>query len=124
MWRKTALVRTRRVKPDVYAQMTDILLEVERHLRELSLWADAPPPAERLISTEPFCVDTLSFPEWLQFIFLPRMSAIIAAQMPLPSKSQIATMAEEYFRGLAVDSSKLHEVLLRFDQWISLGVYD
>lgn len=112
------------MKPEVYVQLTDMLCELERHLRELSLWADVALSAHQLASTEPFCVDTLSFPEWLQFIFLPRMSVIIEAQIPLPAKSQIAPMAEEFFQGQLVNGAQVCAVLLRFDKLIGMAGED
>lgn len=109
------------MKPEVYIQLTDMLCELERHLREQSLWTNVAPSAHQLASNEPFCVDTLSFPEWLQFIFLPRMSVIIEAQLPLPSKSQIAPMAEEFFQGQQVNGAQVCAVLLRFDKLIDMA---
>jgi uncharacterized protein YqcC (DUF446 family) len=32
-----------------------------------------PPSTEALASDQPFCVDTLTLPRWLQFIFLPTL---------------------------------------------------
>ena len=81
------------MSPHIYAQLTDILSDVERQLRVLSLWAEDEPSAEQLASIEPFCIDTLSFPQWLQFVFLPRIRFLLDARQPLPAKSQISPMA-------------------------------
>lgn len=43
-------------------------------------------------------VATLDFPQWLQFIFLPRMQALIEYAARLPTACAIAPYAEEYFR--------------------------
>ena len=53
------------------------LLLIERELRTLDMWSVEPPVPEALASVEPFCVDTLRFEQWLQWIFLPRMKAIV-----------------------------------------------
>jgi len=69
------------------ARLSDVaqqLLLIERELRVLGLWASAPPSPVALASAEPFCVDTLEFEEWLQWIFLPRMKAILEDNQPLP----------------------------------------
>lgn len=80
------------------AQLHQILLDIEHDLQALNEWDSKPPSAEALASTQPFCVDTLSLPQWLQFIFLPRMSTLIDSGQPLPTKCGIAPIAEEYFR--------------------------
>lgn len=104
---------------DVHGQLAELLCQIEHHLRAQSLWSGTKPSADKLASQEPFCIDTLSFVEWLQFVFLPRMSIIADAQLPLPINSQIAPMAQEYFRGQSADASNLCQLLLRFDQLIA-----
>jgi uncharacterized protein YqcC (DUF446 family) len=74
------------------------LLLIERELRVLDLWSVEPPAAEALNSCEPFCVDTLRFEQWLQWIFLPRMKAIVESDLPLPAVSGIHAMAEVAYR--------------------------
>ena len=53
--------------------VAEVLIDIEAELRRLGLWDAAPPPAEALASTEPFAIDTLTPPQWLQFIFLPTL---------------------------------------------------
>ncbi|AWM60693.1 YqcC family protein [Stutzerimonas stutzeri] len=74
------------------------LLLIERELRVLGLWGIEPPTPDALASVEPFCVDTLRFEQWLQWIFLPRMKAIVEADLPLPAASGICAMAEVVYR--------------------------
>ena len=74
--------------------LADRLLLIERELRQLGWWAESAPEAARLASQEPFCVDTLAFEEWLQWIFLPRMRAIIEQGATLPGACAIRPMAE------------------------------
>ncbi len=50
-----------------------LLTALEHELQQRQLWQDILPPDEALASSEPFCVDTLTFPQWLQFIFIPKM---------------------------------------------------
>lgn len=98
--------------------LKDILLELERQLRLMSLWDDNEPSAEQLASTAPFCIDTLSFPQWLQFVFLPRMRLIIDTNKISLIKSSIAPMVEEHFRGSA-GFTQLYSVLLQVDEHIN-----
>lgn len=91
------------------------LAGVAETMQPLELWDSEPPSAEALASQEPFCIDTLSFPQWLQFIFLPRMNALCAQNLPLPNKCGITPLCEEYFRPLDINSRPLIETLARID---------
>jgi uncharacterized protein YqcC (DUF446 family) len=71
------------------------LIALEAALRNSSLWQVKTPTIEALQSTQPFCLDTLDFSQWLQFLFLPRMHALLEQQEVLPRECDIASMAEE-----------------------------
>jgi uncharacterized protein YqcC (DUF446 family) len=90
-----------------HISLAEILMDIEKELRELRLWEAEPLPPEALASQEPFAVDTMTFPQWLQFIFIPRFYAMIEAEMPLPTNCNIAPMAEEYFAPLNLYSTPL-----------------
>ncbi len=92
------------------------LLLIERELRLLGLWSVDSPAPEALASVEPFCVDTLRFEQWLQWIFLPRMKVIVEADQPLPAASGICAMAEVVYRESHV--ATLLEALRGFDALI------
>ena len=74
-----------------------LLIDLEAQLRTRLLWDIEEPDPTALASTQPFCIDTLSFPQWLQFVFLPRMRALLDEGHPLPTKCGIAEMAEMHF---------------------------
>lgn len=95
------------------------LLLIERELRLLGWWAEVAPAAERLASPEPFCVDTLLFQEWLQWIFLPRMRAIIELGGALPGACVIRPMGEESWRGEGARVAGLLALLEAFDRLIN-----
>ncbi len=101
-----------------FSALADQLLQVERELRVLGLWAAEPPSAEALASQQPFCVDTLDFEAWLQWIFLPRMKQLLEAGEPLPTASGIRPMAEERFRGRETGMRALLAALGEFDRLI------
>ncbi|MGY8909754.1 MAG: YqcC family protein, partial [Flavobacteriales bacterium] len=50
--------------------VAEVLIDIESELRQLGLWDRQVPSNSALASSEPFCVDTLTLPQWLQFIFL------------------------------------------------------
>ena len=95
------------------------LAQLEAELRRLGLWAATPPPAEALASRLPFCCDTLTFPQWLQFVFLERMRRLVESDAPLPRACGIAPMAEEWFAGSATDVGHLLDILRNIDDLLS-----
>jgi uncharacterized protein YqcC (DUF446 family) len=76
--------------------VASLLIDIEQELRVMGLWESEMPSIEALSSTEPFAIDALSFPQWLQFIFIPKMKYLVD-QQSLPSSCSIAPMAEEVF---------------------------
>ncbi|MDO6444027.1 MULTISPECIES: YqcC family protein [unclassified Marinobacter] len=104
---------------DITGQVADSLLGIEMALRQLGMWEAERPPEDAFASSEPFCLDTLVFTQWLQFVFLERMKLIIENSHPLPSVSGIAPMAEEYFRGRPESGQGLIRELEAFDRLLS-----
>lgn len=99
--------------------IADHLLLIERELHVQGWWSEQAPSAEALASTVPFAVDSLSFEEWLQWIFLPRMKEILELGLALPSASGILVMAETVFVDRPDESRELRRLLAEFDQLIS-----
>lgn len=104
---------------DQIGQVADSLLRIEIELRQLGLWDEEPPSPEALQSTQPFCIDTLEFTQWIQFVFVERMKVIIENDHPLPAVSGIAPMAEEHFRGRPESGEGLVRELEEIDRLLS-----
>ncbi|MFK8051055.1 MAG: YqcC family protein [Halioglobus sp.] len=99
--------------------VAEVLIDIESELRQLGLWDQRPPSVSALASTEPFCVDTLTLPQWLQFIFLPTLYSLLEAGEKLPDRCGISPMAEEYFKGGGLPTAALERALLRIDSLLS-----
>lgn len=99
--------------------IADHLLLIEHELHAQGWWDEAPPSAQALASTVPFAVDTMSFDQWLQWIFLPRMKQILEMGLALPSASGILVMAETVYVDRPEQSRELRRLLAEFDQLIS-----
>ena len=104
---------------DRHQQIAELLLDLEAVMRNLGLWSDESPSEAALASQAPFCVDTLSFDQWLQFVFIERMQTLINTEQSLPTESSIEPMAEEFFRAQASYPSSLCHVLKRLDDVIT-----
>ncbi|CAG8870318.1 hypothetical protein PS627_03944 [Pseudomonas fluorescens] len=99
--------------------IADHLLLIERELHVQGWWSDQPPSAEALGSVVPFAVDSMSFEQWLQWIFLPRMKQILEHGLALPNASGILVMAETVYSNRPDESRELRRLLAEFDQLIS-----
>lgn len=104
---------------DSFARVADSLLGIEAEMRRLQLWSSTPPSPRALRSNQPFCIDTLEFTEWLQFIFLPRMKDLVEQGETLPAVSGIAPMAEEHFNARPENGAQLIRELETIDRLLS-----
>jgi uncharacterized protein YqcC (DUF446 family) len=100
---------------NLHIHVAEVLMDVEKELRDLQLWEYKMISAEALASTEPFAIDTMNFAQWLQFIFLPRLYLLIEQQQDLPMHCSVAPMAEEYFSGFGLHSAPLIGHLQKID---------
>lgn len=102
-----------------YILIAEVLIDIEKELRELQLWEREPINPEAFLSEQPFAIDTMTFPQWLQFIFLPRLSFMIEEELELPTNCGVAPMAEQYFAVLNLYSVPLISHLNRIDELLS-----
>ena len=101
--------------------MAEVLTRVRAELQRLDLWEAAPPAPHRLASAQPFSWDTLMFHQWLQWQFLPRMSAAIAGEEVWPRDSAIFPYAEECLAGGPEDVRALLFLIETLDELICEG---
>ncbi|MCE9678152.1 YqcC family protein [Shewanella sp. AS1] len=71
---------------------------IELELKSLAMWASSPPSEEALVDPTPFACESLAFEQWLQFIFIPKMSQLVALKAPLPQRIALAPMAEHVWQ--------------------------
>jgi uncharacterized protein YqcC (DUF446 family) len=103
----------------IHTDVAELLIDVEGELRKLGQWARIPPTDKALSSDQPFCIDTLTLPQWLQYIFLPSLYKILQDKQNLPSRCGVAPMAQEYFRGSQLSTDALVETLTQLDNLLS-----
>jgi uncharacterized protein YqcC (DUF446 family) len=106
---------------NIHIAIAEVLIDIEKELRELQLWDDEMISDEALMSEQPFAIDTMTFPQWLQFIFLPRLYFIIEQRLQLPVNCGIAPMAEQYFSVLSLPSLPLIAHLKKMDTLLSVS---
>lgn len=108
---------------DSAAHVLSLLQSLEREMRCLDLWSEDAPSDQRLASRMPFCYDTLSFPEWLQWVFIPKLQVIVRSRRTLPHKCDIAPFAEEWFRvqHLQQEARRLQSIIRELDRLLSVS---
>lgn len=79
---------------DTPTTLREQLQQLEVELRAASLWSVQPPPPEAMASTMPFMYDTLRIEEWLQWVFVPRLHALLDANAGLPGNCSVQPLAE------------------------------
>lgn len=92
-------------------QVRQQLNELQIALRLHQLWEENAPAAEKLASQQPFAIDTLSATQWLQWIFIPRMHALLDADAELPKGFAISPYLEESLKNEAYLSAISKPVL-------------
>jgi len=96
-----------------------LLIELETELKRQQLWSAAPPDATAMASTAPFCCDTMALEQWLQFIFLPRLQALLDAHSALPTRISVLPMAEHAFNAYGARLAPLLGIIARIDNTLS-----
>ena len=86
------------------------LQQLEAELRAAALWGAQPPSEQALASTMPFMYDTLQIEEWLQWVFVPRLHAMIDGGHPLPGECSVQPLAEHEWTQRTVPQ---HQAALR-----------
>lgn len=100
-------------------QINQLLLALEEELKRLDFWRTQPPSAAALASRQPFCIDRLDLDQWLQWLFIPRLRALLEGGRPLPEECGVTPVAEEYFRDADADCRHLLVLIEKIDARVS-----
>ncbi|MBA34314.1 MAG: pseudouridine synthase [Oleispira sp.] len=93
-----------------HKQVELALQALQKELMKADHWSEYQISAEALASQQPFCLDTMNFSQWLQFVFIPNMQSLIEKQQVLPSlkKDQgLGPMAIEFYTKIEVERTIL-----------------
>ncbi len=100
--------------------LADLLMDLQITMGECGVWECEKPTSKALQSTQPFCVDTMSFEQWLKFVMIERFKALLETGGALPVRCHISPMAEEAFKDKPEESvHHLLRCLDRIDQHLS-----
>ena len=96
-----------------------LLEELSKELQRLNLWQAQQPSLLELSSSAPFCCDTLTFEQWLQFIFIEKISDMINKGQTLPAKIALTPMAEVSFKHLSGQAESLLVIIKKIDKTLT-----
>jgi len=103
--------------------LQEALIDLEFHMRDLGLWQQETPSDWAFASELPFSHDRMSFPEWLQFVFIPNLQSLAAGQSLWPEDCAVAPMADYYFNTQQRTAKRLIIELEKIDGLISEHSY-
>ncbi|MGC3872633.1 YqcC family protein [Halomonas sp. GXIMD04776] len=81
-----------------HTELEHALTRLEATLSSVDLWRTPQPEAMAFNSQEPFCVDTMELPQWLRYVFIPRLQTLVDAKAALPVSCQVAPAVEVYLQ--------------------------
>ena len=83
-------------------------------MRRIGMWQEVPLPDEAYDFSRAFGADTMTYAQWLQFVFVPRVRELIDSEGDFPSSSSVGTQAVREFDGFA-EGDVLVQLLSEFD---------
>jgi uncharacterized protein YqcC (DUF446 family) len=103
--------------PDLIESVKRIIDEIEAEMKRTGFWSAEPLPDEAYQFHQAFAADTMAFPQWLQFIFIPNVRRVLEAKGMLSSQSTVGIRAIREFDGYEDnDVLQLVRLLNEFDK--------
>ncbi|KZN13344.1 YqcC family protein [Marinomonas sp. TW1] len=100
--------------------LADLLITLQIRLQQSGLWECEQPSHEALQSQQPFCIDTMSFEQWLRYVMIEKFKYLLQSGSALPNRCHISPMAEEAFKGnIGVDVDGIVGCLDQIDKHLS-----
>ncbi|RTR02408.1 YqcC family protein [Halomonas nitroreducens] len=106
----------------VHEELEQALRELESTMKAADMWRMERPAPEAFDSTQPFCIDTMALPQWLRFVFIARLEALVEARAPLPASCDVAPAVDAYLiqeRARTSERVLMCKVVERIDQLVT-----
>ncbi len=111
---------TARSEFDQPNQIEAQICRIEDALRAMNLYTNTPPKPSAFKSSTPFCYDTMSVLEWLQWVMIPKMRTLLMNHSALPTVCDIHPLAEEEFKLIDQPTDSLLAEILVLDQLFNI----
>lgn len=92
---------------------------MQQEIERLDLWQTIPPSTDQFQSDVPFCMNTLSCIQWLQWVYIARLRTLIDANRALPNGAQVLPYAQESFKVEGVQSPVLLGLIAQLDKLLA-----
>jgi uncharacterized protein YqcC (DUF446 family) len=102
---------------DHHVRVHAMLEKIEAEMRKIGFWQSTPLEPAQYQFREAFAADTMSYGQWLQFVFIPRVRGIIDEHGEFPAQSMVGVQAMREFDGLQ-EADQLVHLLHAFDALI------
>lgn len=94
--------------------------ELEQQLESAGLWQQCRPAPEAFESQQPFCVDSMTLPQWLRYVFVERLRALVDARAKLPEQCDVAPAMEVYLKDSTMtQKSQVISAIARVDEAVT-----
>lgn len=100
--------------PRSHKEVEILIIKLEQSLRDAMLWSCSTPSVKALQSKLPFSLDVMPFEQWLQFIFIPKMSEIVSSESIFPDNLKLLPMAEQSL-GAAYNRARVIDLIKQID---------
>ena len=110
--------------PDTNSRSTKIetqILRIETIMQEKSLYASERPDEQAFQSAVPFCYDTMTLLQWMQWVMFPRTREMIVKDLPLPTVCEVHPLAEEEFKLIEQETDDLLAEILALDKLFNVS---
>jgi uncharacterized protein YqcC (DUF446 family) len=102
--------------PPSYEAVATQLDAIEAEMKRIGYWQDTPLDPEQYDFRAAFAGDTMAFPQWLQFIFIPNVRRIVNTRGTFPPSSQVGAYAVREFDTYGEETYPLTSLLSEFDR--------
>ena len=114
-WRKNRPQPPSRPAPD-YDTVRQHIEGIEAEMKRIGLWSDTPPHPEQFSFKRGFAGDTMAFDQWLQYVFIANVRAILDQRGQFPASSSVGSYAVREWDGSPFGTDHLIDLLIAFDR--------
>lgn len=82
----------------VHDELGTALRELEATMKAASLWRMERPEPDAFSSVQPFCIDTMTLPQWLRFVFIVRLEVLVESRSPMPATCDVAPAVDAWLQ--------------------------
>lgn len=99
------------------ASVATAIEAIEAEMRRIGLWNVEPISDEQRRIGGAFGTGSMSFTQWLRWVFVPRVNALLESRAVLPEHSAVGAQAarEWGFSPIEVETLRLESLLAEFD---------